>query len=164
MAFIRPGIDFHETFSPVVKPTTVRTDLSLALQRYWQIRQLDVHNAFVNGTLQEEVDMSQSASMRDSSYPDHVCRLRKAIYGLKQAPWAWYDALRTFLVSLGFVTSRADTSLFILRRPSHTVYFLVYVDDLIITGSDLALVAKLFVSLILNSPRRTWEYYPFYEV
>ena len=143
----RPGIDFHETFSPVVKPTTVRTVLSLALQRNWAIRQLDVHNAFLNGTLQEEVFMSQPLGMRDHTFPNHVCRLKKAIYGLKQAPQAWYDALRSFLVSLGFITSRADTSLFILRNPTVTVYFLVYVDDLIITGNDPTLVSQIIAKL-----------------
>lgn len=101
----RPDVDFHETFSPVVKPTTVHTVLRLALQRHWAIRQLDVHNAFLNGTLQEEVFMVQPQGMSDPTFPDHVCRLKKAIYGLKQAPRAWYDALRSFLVGLGFVTS-----------------------------------------------------------
>ena len=91
--------------------------------------------------------MAQPQGMRDRNFPDHVCCLKKALYGLKQAPRAWYDALRLFLLGIGFVTSRADTSLFILRQQESTVYFLVYVDDLIITGSDPALVSRIIHQL-----------------
>ena len=91
--------------------------------------------------------MQQPQGMKDPTFPTHVCCLKKAIYGLKQAPRAWYDALRTFLLRLGFVTSRADTSLFILRRHSCTVYFLVYVNDLIITGSDASVVSGIIRQL-----------------
>ena len=77
--------------------------------------------------------------MRNDNYTHHVCDLTKAIYGLKQAPRAWYQELLTFLVSLGFITSLTDSSLFVYSRSITVFYFLVYVDDLIIKGNDLTL-------------------------
>ena len=84
----RPSIDYHDTFSPVVKPTTIRLVLSLATNQGWCIRQLDDNNAFLQGTLTEDVFMAQPQGFTDTDHPNHVCRLRKAIYGLKQAPRA----------------------------------------------------------------------------
>ena len=78
--------------------------------------------------------------MHNADYPYHVCWLHKAIYGLKQALRAWYRELRTFLLSLSFFTSCADLSLFVYSRGNALLYFLVYVEYLIITGSNPSLV------------------------
>jgi hypothetical protein len=95
----RPGVDFDETFSPVVKPATIRTVLTLALARDWPVHQLDVTNAFLHGTLTETVYCTQPVGFVDPTQPDMVCKLNKSLYGLKQAPRAWYSCFATFLCS-----------------------------------------------------------------
>src|SRR5436190_17407721 len=78
------GIDFDETFNPVIRPTTIRTILSLAVSSGWSFRQLDVKNAFLHDDLIETVYMAQPPGFIDPARPNHVCHLQKAIYGLKQ--------------------------------------------------------------------------------
>ncbi|GJZ12556.1 ribonuclease H-like domain-containing protein [Tanacetum coccineum] len=129
------GIDVDETFSPVVKPATIRTVLSLALSRHWPVHQLDVKNAFLHGSLSETVYMQQPPGFRDSQHPDHVCLLQRSLYGLKQAPRAWFQRFAAYAARVGFIHSRCDTSLFIYRRGSDTTYLLLYVDDIILLAS-----------------------------
>ncbi|GJW29725.1 ribonuclease H-like domain-containing protein, partial [Tanacetum coccineum] len=80
------GVDVDETFSPVVKPGTIRTVLSLAVSRDWSVHQLDVKNAFLHRDLTETVYMHQPPGFWDSTHPDYVCLLQRSLYGLKQAP------------------------------------------------------------------------------
>ncbi|KAJ0860505.1 putative RNA-directed DNA polymerase [Helianthus annuus] len=129
------GLDFNHTFSPVVKASTTRIVLSLAVINRWTLRQLDVNNAFLNGHLSETVYMEQPPGFIDPQFPTHVCKLNKALYGLKQAPRAWFQRLSSFLISYGFTCSRADPSLFIFSQDDSIMYLLVYMDDLILTGN-----------------------------
>lgn len=131
----RPDIDYHDTFSPVVKPTMVRLVLSLAVCQGWSLWQLDVNNAFLQGTLTEDVYMVQPQGFIDTNFPDNVCKSKNAIYSLKQASRAWYNELRQFLLTSGFQNSTVDNSLFIFTTTGITIYLLVYVDDIIITGN-----------------------------
>ena len=141
------GLDFHETFSPVVKSTTIRLVLSLATTKGWPLRQLDVKNAFLHGHLKEVVYMEQPPGFSDSSCPTHVCRLHKAIYGLKQAPRAWFDRFSSFLLHLGFYCSPADSSFFVFRSSSHIILLLVYVDDIIVTSNHSSSLSPLITKL-----------------
>uniref|UniRef100_A0A2N9FTN5 Integrase catalytic domain-containing protein n=1 Tax=Fagus sylvatica TaxID=28930 RepID=A0A2N9FTN5_FAGSY len=141
------GLDFHETFSPVIKPTTIRLVLSLAITKGWSLRQLDVKNAFLHGHLKEVVYMEQPPGFSDPINPTHVCHLHKAIYGLKQAPRAWFDRFSSFLLQIGFYCSPADSSLFVFRSSSHTILLLVYVDDIIVTSDHPSHLSTLITKL-----------------
>ncbi|RVW31775.1 Retrovirus-related Pol polyprotein from transposon RE1 [Vitis vinifera] len=113
----------------------------------WPVRQLDVENAFLNGDLEEEVFMTQPQGFVNPTYPTYVCKLHKALYGLKQAPRAWFQKLRIALLDYGFQSSRADTSLFIFHTATDILILLVYVDDILVTGSNPTLVSH-FISYL----------------
>ncbi len=141
------GVDYDDTFTTVVKPTTIRIVLSLVVSSNWCIKQLDVQNASFHGHLQENVYMVQPPGFVHLSQLDHVCHLHKALYGLKQAPRAWFSQLTNRLLELGFVGSPSDTSLYILSTGPSPIYFLIYVDDIIVTGPDPMSVNRLISSL-----------------
>jgi histone deacetylase 1/2 len=141
------NIDFDDTFSLVVKTATIHLVLSIAASRGWALRQVDVSNAFLHGFLFEDVYMQQPPSFEDPRYPSHVCKLQPALYGLKQSPRAWYVRLSDRLSQLGFVPSKADTSLFIFQHDVVQIFMLVYVDDIVIAGSTPAAVDRLVRSL-----------------
>jgi hypothetical protein len=143
----QPGLDYGETYSPVIKPTTVRLVLSLALCSGWPIHQIDIQNAFLHGTLTEVVYMTQPPGFIHPQHQSHVCKLHKALYGLKQAPRAWFSRLSSKLIQLGFVSSRSDTSLFISRSTEYLILVLIYVDDIIITCSSHAVIQSLLREL-----------------
>jgi histone deacetylase 1/2 len=139
----RPGVDYGETFSPVIKPATIRTVLTLAASRNWPVHQLDVKNAFLHGTLDEEVFCLQPAGFVDPDKPDHVCRLSKSLYGLKQAPRAWFLRFARFITSIGFVATRSDSSLFTYSHGADAAFLLLYVDDIILTASSSGLLQRI---------------------
>ena len=132
----RYGLDYEDTFSPVVKATTISLVLAIAVSKGWSLRQLDVQNAFLHGVLEEEVYMRQPPGYADKKTPHYVCKLDKALYGLKQAPRAWYSRLSSQLRYLGFVASKADTSLFIYNKANTAIFVLIYVDDIIVASSS----------------------------
>jgi histone deacetylase 1/2 len=116
----------------------------MSVSRGWSLRQLDNKNAFLPSVLKEEVYMKQPTDFESYATPNYICKLDKALYGLKQAPRTWYSRLNTKLHTLRFITSMADTSLFLFDKSGITKYILIYVDDIIVTSSsDQAITALL---------------------
>jgi hypothetical protein len=108
--------------------------------------------AFLHGILEEEIYMSQPLGYEDPKAPYHICKLDKSLYGLKQAPTAWFSKLSGKLQELGFLPSKADTSLFIYNKSGITIFVLVYVDDIISFSSKAtsALLPDLSVTFALK--------------
>jgi hypothetical protein len=136
------GADYEETFAPVAKMTTVSTVISIAASQGWPLHQMDVKNAFLHGDLKEDIYMTPPLCLF-SSPSSAVCKLKRSLYGLKQAPQAWFEKFRLTLLRFSFVQSQYDSSLFLCKTPAGLVLLLVYVDDIVITGTDSSLVEHL---------------------
>ena len=131
----KEGIDYEETFAPVVWYTSIRSVISLVAQMGWEIHQMDVKTVFLNGVIEEEVYIEPPKGFETHEHKTHVCRLKKALYGLKQAPRAWYGQIGSYLQKMGFVKSDADRNLYYLRVGDEPLILVLYVDDLFLIGS-----------------------------
>lgn len=141
----KEGIDYTETFSPVVKMTTIRTIIALAAARKWPLYQLDVNNAFLHGDLHEEVYMKMPECIPNLA--NKVCRLQVSLYGLKQTSRQWHAKLADFLKTQGYTQSKNDYSLFLKQSAQHLTIVVVYVDDILLIGSDPTTIQDLKQSL-----------------
>ncbi|CAM8901981.1 unnamed protein product [Rhodiola kirilowii] len=122
----------------------IRALLAVAVSKNWPLFQLDVDNAFLHGQLDEEVYMSLPPGFyKAEKAQGKVCKLLKSLYGLKQAPRQWYSKFSDALISFGFTHSQNDHSLFIYKKAGVFLALLVYVDDVIITGTSSDLIAKV---------------------
>jgi hypothetical protein len=130
----RKGIDSHEVFAPVARLDTVRLLVALAADKGWELHHLDVKLAFLNGDLQEEVYVQQLEGFVKIGGEHKVLKLKKALYGLHQAPRAGNAKLDATLMSLGFVRSLSEPAIYIRRSDSSQLTVGVYVDDLVIIG------------------------------
>ncbi|XP_052291943.1 uncharacterized protein LOC127900768, partial [Citrus sinensis] len=139
------GIDFDETFAPVVRLESIRMLLAYACHKDFILFQMDVKSAFLNGYIMEEVYVKQPPGFENEKFPNHVYKLLKALYGLKQAPRAWYDRLKNFLLENDFSMGKADTTLFVKHKNQDILIVQIYVDD-IIFGSTNELLCKEFSS------------------
>jgi hypothetical protein len=127
-------IDYKETFAPVARITSVCSLLAIPTVHQWHLFQIDVKNVFLNGDLTEKVYMQAPPGYSDC--PDKVCLLRHALYGLKQAPRAWFAKFNSIVHQFGYSSNPHDTTLFIRHSDKGVILFLLYVDDMIITGDD----------------------------
>ena len=132
----KEGINYEETFALVARYTSIRSVISLAAQMGWEIHQMDVKTTFLNGVIEEEVYIKQPEGFETHEKKTHVCRLKKAMYGLKQASRAWYGRIDSYLQQLGFVKSDVDPNLYYLMVENEPLILVLYVDDLFLTGSS----------------------------
>ncbi|XP_020701300.1 uncharacterized protein LOC110113182 [Dendrobium catenatum] len=126
---------------------TIQLLLALAVNRQWPMHQLDVSNAFLHGDLPDDIYMRQPPGFTDQTQPDAVCKLQKSLYGLKQAPRQWFNKLTSFLQTHGFRFSRSDPSLLIFNKDNIQIYFLIYVDDFLVTGNNDTAIKQLLHQL-----------------
>nr|GEZ38591.1 hypothetical protein [Tanacetum cinerariifolium] len=119
------GIDFEKSFAPVARLETIRIFLAYAAHKNMLVYQMDVKTAFFNGNLREEVYVSQPDGFVGQDNLNHVYKLKKALYGLKPAPHAWYDMLSSFLISQDFFKGLVDPTLFILRNGTDLLLMLM---------------------------------------
>jgi hypothetical protein len=130
------GLDYHDTFAPVAKLVTVRCVVATAAARHWHLFQLDVHNAFLHGDLDEDVYMTPSPGYY-KQIDIRVCHLQKSLYGLKQASRNWFSKLSSVLLVAGFTQSQVDHSLITRHRGQSFTLIVIYVDDILLAGNDL---------------------------
>ena len=135
------GIDYEETFSPVAHLTSVQSLLVVVAVRHWSLFQMDMRNAFLNSNLLEEVYMQPPPSYPDSH--NQVCRLRRALYVLKQASQAWFAKFSSVVAQEGFTPNPYDSTLFLCQIAISITLILFYVDDMIITCDDTAGIRDL---------------------
>ncbi|CAI7915623.1 unnamed protein product [Closterium sp. NIES-54] len=138
-------VDYKELFAPVVKLTMLRTLLAGATIKGWVVKQMDVTTAFLNGVLEEEIFMAQPGGFDDGS--GRVLKLKKALYGLNQAPRQWYLKLRGVLEEIGFTPSSADHSLFMFGEGEQRSFMVVYVDDILIFSPSSDLLKEVMLKL-----------------
>ncbi|GJR24286.1 ribonuclease H-like domain-containing protein [Tanacetum coccineum] len=136
------GIDFDETFSPVVKMSTVRYVIALSVTNNWPLFQLDVNNAFLYGDLDEEIYMTIPKGFVNKDKKNKVYKLVKSLYGLKKAPRKWNEKLVKVLKENDFVQSVNDHSLFTKSKNNKFIALLVYVDDIVVTGNCVDKIEK----------------------
>ncbi len=131
------GVDYLETFAPVVKLTTIRAMLALAAPLDLECEQMDFTTAFLNGDIDETIYMQIPEELRTARNVGMVCKLSKAIYGLKQAPRQWYAKIHTYLTTvMEFTESANDPCLYVRHHPSTILFIALYVDDLLIIGNS----------------------------
>ncbi|VVT56888.1 uncharacterized protein SAPINGB_P005375 [Magnusiomyces paraingens] len=141
------GIDYTETFAPVVRYETVRIVLAIAAQFGFQVHHMDVETAFLNGDLKEDIYMRQPKGFVVKGQESKVCHLKKSLYGLKQAPLCWNEKIHGALVKLGFIRNESDYGVYTKGSGSTMVIIALYVDDLLISGNSSEVIAKTKSSL-----------------
>lgn len=139
------GINYYETFSPVVRFTSIRIILSIAANKKMMLKQFDVKTAFLNGVLDETVYMKQPIGFDDGT--DKVCQLKKSLYGLKQSSRCWNKKFTSLIESFGFVVSKSDPCVFVSHKNNYLTILAIHVDDGLIVGDNKNNVESLLKKL-----------------
>jgi len=130
------GIDFDEVFVPVAKWKAIKMIVALSASNEWILIHLDIKTAFLNGDLNEIVFMEVPEGFRSSAIQNKVCRLKKALYGLRQASRAWFEKINAFLEELGLSQTEVDYSLFHFTDDNDIIILVLYINDLLVIGSN----------------------------
>ncbi|GJZ60017.1 putative ribonuclease H-like domain-containing protein [Tanacetum coccineum] len=136
------GIDYDEVFAPVARIEAIRLFLAYASFKDFVVYQMDVKSAFLYGKIKEEVYVCQPPGFEDPNFTDRVYKVEKALYGLHQAPKAWYETLLTYLLDNRFQRGKIDKTLFIRRDKSDILLVQVYVDDIIFGSTKKSLCTE----------------------
>ncbi|GKC46376.1 putative ribonuclease H-like domain-containing protein [Tanacetum coccineum] len=136
------GIDYDEVFAPVARIEAIRLFLAYASFKDFVVYQMDVKSAFLYGKIKEEVYVCQPPGFKDPEFPDRVYKVEKALYGLHQAPRAWYETLSTYLLDNRFQRVKIDKTLFIRRDKGDILLVQVYVDDIIFGSTKKSLCTE----------------------
>ena len=136
----REGVDYEATFSPVSSKDSFRVIMALVAHFDMELHQMDVKTAFLNGDLNEEVYMMQPEGFVANDSGKLVCRLKKSIYGLKQASRQWYLKFHSVVVSYGFVENKVDQCIYCKVSGRKFIFLILYVDDILLASSDLGLL------------------------
>jgi hypothetical protein len=129
-------LDFDETFASVARLESIHMLLAYATEHGFKLYQMDIKSAFINGPIKEEVYVEKPPDFKSEGYPNHVYKIHKALYGLMQAPRAWYKCLRDFFIENGFRIGKVDSTLFTRKMGKDLFVCQIYVDDIIFSSTN----------------------------
>ena len=141
----RQGVDYFDTFSPVIRISSVRLLLSYAITNNLHAHHIDVKTAFLNGELKEDVYMSQPPLFADDDQPNLICKLQRSIYGLKQSAKCWKDTLNEILISFKLIQIKSDPCIF--TAPNRSLIIGVYVDDMLVISTKINIIEEFQLQL-----------------
>ncbi|GJV45358.1 retrotransposon protein, putative, ty1-copia subclass [Tanacetum coccineum] len=133
-------VDYEETFSPVADIRAIRILIAIAAYYDYEIWQIDVKTAFLNGHLSEEIYMEKPEGFVDPKYPNHVCKLKRFIYGLKQASRQWNKRFDDEIKKFGFTQNRDEPCVYLKDSESYIAILILYVDDILLMGSNISML------------------------
>nr|GEW61249.1 hypothetical protein [Tanacetum cinerariifolium] len=138
-----PGIDYEETFTPVADIRAIRILIAIAAYYDYEIWQIDVKTAFLNGYLNEEVYMEQPEGFVNPKYPNRVCKLKRFIYRLKQASRQWNKRFDDEIKKFGFIQNRDEPCVYLKASGSNIIFLILYVDDILIMGNSIPMLQSV---------------------
>ncbi|CEG39832.1 reverse partial [Plasmopara halstedii] len=137
------GIDYEEIFAPVAKFTSIRFLLSLSAKYNLTIHQMDVKTAFLNGELEENIFMAQPEGYVSASHPDHVCKLKRSLYGFKQSSRMWNKNVDDSMQLLEFNKWESDHCIYVKRQVQDMIFVALNVEDMILASSSLKILEEI---------------------